>query len=148
MQIASTQIKLRKKECMRQTCVGVRRGNRNREKRDPLKVLAGLRRCQPPLSRRLSSTGAAWVRRRFGAGSGTAHWRRNAKVSQGFKAQHFRKVRCRFRGRRSGAERSGRDYLTGDTLRQGVVYRCRGRLNTFRNLDRQRDNYINRLRER
>ena len=75
-------------------------------------------------SRNGLGTGSERVRRR-------AHWHGRAKVSQAWQAQHFRKVKYRFRGRRSTFARSSIDFVAGAALSQGQVPKIRGRRSTF-----------------
>ena len=75
-------------------CVGAWRGNKHRELICESASMSTASRC-------LSGTVSARTRRRFGAGS--AHGmatRRLRKVATAWQAQHLRKVRYRWRGRR------------------------------------------------
>ena len=90
--------------------------------------------------------GACSGRSRDGLGRGqtVTATRRFCKVRISWQAQCFRKVKDRFRGRRSTFARSGTDFVAGAVLSQGqaqisryfrkVRYRFRGRRSTFARL--------------
>ena len=90
----------RKNRCVRETCVRVWRGNRNREKEQPS---AGFGDASPKTGSERFRSGAhchgnTEVSQGLNFLAGAAFWQGRVQVS--WQAQRFRKVKYRFRGRR------------------------------------------------
>ena len=103
---------------------------------------SGLGAVSDHVRRRDHWHGNAEVSQGLNCAAGAAFWQGRAQIS--WQAQHFRKVKYRFRGRCSNFARSSAKFVAGASLSQGQVqisrqaqhfrkvkYRFRGRRSTF-----------------
>ena len=113
------------------------RRKESRKKRGPVRELTSPELRKLACSQRLVGAGSEHARITFGAGPIGTATQRFRKVCLAWQAQHFGKVGCRFRGRRSFFESSDADFVAGAALSQGQVqmswqvqHRIRGKHST------------------